>query len=99
MFKELDPLLHSQLRLAIMSLLISVEEADFVFLKQETGATAGNLSVQIDKLREAGYIDVEKTFQGKMPRTICRINPAGVEAFNQYVKALQAWLSRVSSLR
>lgn len=93
MFKELDPLLHSQLRLAIMSLLISVEEADFVYLKEQTGATSGNLSVQIDKLKEAGYIDVEKTFQGKMPRTICRVNPKGVEAFNKYVKDLQQYLN------
>jgi DNA-binding transcriptional ArsR family regulator len=92
MFKDLDPLLHSQLRLAIMSLLISVEEADFVFLKEETGATSGNLSVQIDKLREAGYIDVEKTFRRKMPRTVCRITQVGVESFNEYVKALQGYL-------
>jgi DNA-binding transcriptional ArsR family regulator len=92
MFEDLDPLLHSQLRLAIMSLLISVEEADFVFLKDETGATSGNLSVQIDKLREAGYIDVEKTFQRKMPRTVCRISQTGVEAFNEYVKALKSYL-------
>jgi DNA-binding PadR family transcriptional regulator len=92
MFKDLDPLLHSQLRLAIMSLLISVAEADFVFLKDETRATSGNLSVQIDKLREAGYIDVEKTFRRKMPRTVCRITQIGVEAFNEYVKALKGYL-------
>jgi DNA-binding transcriptional ArsR family regulator len=93
MFDDLNPLLHSQLRLAIMSLLLSVEEADFVYLKEQTRATAGNLSVQIDKLREAGYIDVEKTFQGKMPRTICRINRIGLEAFNEYVKALKGYLN------
>jgi DNA-binding PadR family transcriptional regulator len=75
-----------------MSLLIGVEEADFVYLKKETGATAGNLSVQIDKLQEAGYIHVEKTFRGKMPRTICRINRAGIDAFNEYVQALQGYL-------
>ena len=91
MFKELNPLLHSQLRLAVMSLLLGVEEADFVFLKEKTGATAGNLSVQIDKLNEAGYIEVEKTFQGKMPRTVCRITPKGIEAFDEYVKALQTY--------
>ncbi|MDR2679354.1 MAG: transcriptional regulator, partial [Tannerella sp.] len=85
MFEALDPLLHSQLRLAVMSLLIGVEEADFVFLRTETGATAGNLSVQIDKLNEAGYITVEKTFQGKMPRTVCRITPKGIDAFDTYV--------------
>jgi DNA-binding transcriptional ArsR family regulator len=92
MFKNLDPLLHSQLRLAIMSLLIGVEKADFVFLKSETGATSGNLSVQIDKLKEAGYIDVEKIFQGKKPRTVCRINKAGVEAFQEYVETLKEYL-------
>ena len=92
MFKDLDPLLPSQLRLAVMSLRIGVEEADFVFLKEKTKATSGNISVQIEKLKEAGYINVEKTFQGKMPRTICRITLKGVEAFNEYVKTLQTYL-------
>ena len=64
MFKALDPLLHSELRLAVMSILVGVESADFTFLKQQTGATSGNLSVQIDKLSQAGYIAVEKTFRG-----------------------------------
>lgn len=81
MFKELDPLLHSQLRLAVMSILLSVDEADFVYLKEKTQATAGNLSVQIDKLSEAGYIEVEKSFVGKKPRTACRITPVGKQAF------------------
>jgi DNA-binding PadR family transcriptional regulator len=91
MFKDLDPLLHSQLRLAIMSLLIGVEEADFVFLKNEIGATSGNLSVQIDKLNEAGYIEVTKTFQGKMPRTVCRITDKGIKAFETYVLDLKTY--------
>ena len=69
MFKELNPLLHSELRLAVMSILLGVESADFVFLREQTGATAGNLSVQIDKLARAGYIEIEKSFRGKMPRT------------------------------
>jgi DNA-binding MarR family transcriptional regulator len=94
MFKDLDPLLHSQLRLAVMSLLISVEEADFVYLKEQTGATSGNLSVQIDKLNEAGYIQVTKTFQGKMPRTICKITDTGVNAFDEYIKNLQTYIKR-----
>lgn len=64
MFNELDPLLHSQLRLAIISLLIGLEEAEFVYLKEKTKATAGNLSLQIDKLNSAGYINVKKRFQG-----------------------------------
>ncbi|MDR2683443.1 MAG: transcriptional regulator [Dysgonamonadaceae bacterium] len=94
MFKELDPLLHSQLRLAVMSLLIGVEEADFAFLKEKTGATSGNLSVQIDKLNEAGYLSVTKTFKGKMPCTTCKITEKGVAAFEQYVKALQSYIRK-----
>ncbi len=94
MFKELDPLLHSELRLAVMSVLLSVESADFGFLRQQTGATAGNLSVQIDKLSKAGYIGVEKTFLGKMPRTVCRITQTGVDAFEAYVAALQSYIKR-----
>jgi DNA-binding PadR family transcriptional regulator len=89
MFKELNPLLHSQLRLAIMSLLISVDEADFGYIKQETNATSGNLSIQIDKLCKAKYIEIEKTFRGKMPRTICRITPLGIEEFKNYIEALK----------
>ena len=92
MFKELNPLLHSELRLGVMSILISVEEADFVYLKQETKATAGNLSVQIDKLNKAEYIKVTKTFKGKMPCTLCRITPKGVEAFEEYVEALKTYI-------
>lgn len=92
MFKELDPLLHSELRLAVMSILISVEEADFVYLKEETKSTSGNLSVQIDKLEKAGYIEVAKTFRGKMPRTICKITQTGIEAFEKYVEALKSYI-------
>lgn len=92
MFKELDPLLHSQLRLAVMSILLSVEEADFVYLKEKTDATAGNLSVQIDKLSEAGYIEVQKSFVGKRPRTTCRITSAGREAFEKYIEALKGYI-------
>ena len=96
MFKELNPLLHSELRLGLMSILISVEEAEFTYLKQETKATAGNLSVQIDKLSKAGYIEVVKTFKGKMPCTLCRITPKGVEAFEEYVEALKTYIYRKS---
>jgi DNA-binding transcriptional ArsR family regulator len=94
MFKDLDPLLHSQLRLAVISLLVGVEEADFTFLKKNTGATSGNLSVQIDKLKSAGYIEVEKTFQGKMPHTICKMTDKGVNAFEMYVKNIQAYIKK-----
>ncbi len=92
MFKKLDPLLHSELRLAVMSLLVELEEADFVYLRENTQATAGNLSVQLDKLSAAGYISVEKTFEGKKPRTICRITPVGLKAFESYVDALKSYL-------
>ena len=93
MFPKLDPLLHSELRLAVMSVLAGVESADFTYLKARTGATAGNLSVQIDKLSTAGYITVEKGFKGKMPCTTCRITPQGMEAFDNYVNALKEYLS------
>lgn len=93
MFRELNPLLHSELRLAVMSILVSVESADFVYLRKQTGATAGNLSVQIDKLQKAGYINVEKGFNGRMPRTVCRITRQGVDAFEEYVKAISEYIS------
>ncbi len=92
MFKELNPLLHSELRLAVISLLISVESADFVYIKEQTKATAGNLSVQLDKLQKAGYINIEKGFKGKMPRTTCSITPKGISAFEEYVFALRSYL-------
>ena len=92
MFKKLDPLLHSELRLAVISMLVELEEADFVYLRESSKATAGNLSVQLDKLSEAGYITVEKTFEGKKPRTVCRITPVGLAAFEAYVEALKAYL-------
>ncbi|MDD2492299.1 MAG: transcriptional regulator [Bacteroidales bacterium] len=91
MFKELDPLLHSQLRLAVISLLISLEEADFVYLREKTASTAGNLSVQLEKLSEAGYIEVEKGYSGKRPRTTCRITDTGRKAFEDYVEALKSY--------
>ncbi|MCR5433299.1 MAG: transcriptional regulator [Bacteroidaceae bacterium] len=91
-FKPLDPLLHSELRLAVMSMLIDIEEAEFPYIREQTGATAGNLSVQIEKLSAAGYIEVEKTYKGRRPCTLCRITPKGIEAFRQYVEALQDYL-------
>jgi DNA-binding transcriptional ArsR family regulator len=91
MYKDLDPVLHSQLRLAIMSILISSEEADFVFIREKTGSTPGNLSVQIEKLKESGYIEVTKTFRGKMPRTICKITVNGIDAFEKYVETLKQY--------
>ena len=92
MFKELDPLLHSELRLGVMSILISVDSADFTYIRKETGATAGNLSVQLEKLSQAGYMTIEKGFSGKMPRTTCRITKEGIKAFKGYVEALQTYI-------
>ena len=92
MFKDLDPILHSQLRLAVISLLISVKEGEFTFIREKTNATAGNLSVQINKLKDAGYIDVTKQFKDNYPQTICRITPEGIKAFEEYVKSLQTYL-------
>jgi len=91
-FKELDPILHSQLRLAVISLLISVKEADFIFLKDKTGASAGNLSVQLQKLKEAGYLEIEKSFKDNYPLTNCKITKQGIKAFDNYVKSLKSYL-------
>jgi DNA-binding MarR family transcriptional regulator len=94
MFKDLDPILHSQLRLAVISLLMSVKEAEFTVLREKTNATAGNLSVQIQKLKEVGYIDVIKNFKDNYPRTVCRITPKGMDAFQEYVKNLQDYVGK-----
>lgn len=94
MFKDLDPLLHSQLRLSIISLLISVKEADFSFLKEKTGATAGNLSVQITKLAEADYITVKKEFRDNYPLTSCIITKRGIKAFEEYVAAIKQYIQK-----
>ena len=93
LFKDLDPVLHSQLRLAIISLLLRDHETEFTVLKEKTRASAGNLSVQINKLREAGYIDVIKDFKDNYPHTICKITHQGSKAFDLYVKSLQSYLS------
>lgn len=90
--KELNPLLHSQLRLAVVSILMSVEEADFVYLKTKTESTSGNLSVQLDKLRNAGYITISKSFEGKKPHTTCSMTDSGRAAFEEYVETLKEYL-------
>ena len=92
--KPLDPLLHSQLRLAIMSILVTVSEADFVYIKEKTNATAGNISVQIDKLSSAGYIKVTKSFRGKKPNTSCNITKAGIKAFEKYIDDLKGYFNQ-----
>ncbi len=88
-FKEIDPLLHSRIRLAIMSVLITVEEADFNYLKESTGATDGNLSTHISKLDKANYIEIHKLFIDKKPKTMCKISKIGRQAFSNYVKVLE----------
>jgi len=92
MFDNLDPLLHSQLRLGVMSLLMSVESAEFNYLKEKTNSTPGNLSVQLDKLSEAGYISIQKSFKGKKPLTTCTITPKGIKAFEAYVNVLKQYI-------
>lgn len=92
MFKELDPLLHSQLRLSVISILISVQEADFSFIKDKTEATAGNLSVQLTKLADAGYIELKKSFRDNYPLTTCKITKKGVNAFENYVDNLKQYI-------
>ena len=91
-FAPLDPLLHNQLRLAVMSLLMSVDEGDFTFLLERTGATRGNLSVQITKLKEAKYVEVRKSFKDNYPNTMCRLTPSGLKAFETYVEAIKHYL-------
>ena len=92
-FKDLDPLLHSQLRLAVMSLLVSVHEAEFTYLREETGSTAGNLSVQLQKLKDAGYVTIEKSFKNNYPQTMCKITEHGSKAFEKYIHDLQTYLN------
>jgi DNA-binding MarR family transcriptional regulator len=91
-YNELDPLLHSQLRLAVVSILVSVLEAEFTFLKEKTGSTAGNLSVQLEKLSNEGYISIEKSFRNKRPLTTCRITPKGIRQFESYVQSIQVYI-------
>lgn len=88
----LDPLLHSQLRLAIMSILMGVESADFTYIKEKTEATAGNLSVQLEKLSDAEYLTITKSFKGKRPNTSCKITRKGIAAFESYVEALKGYI-------
>jgi DNA-binding MarR family transcriptional regulator len=94
MFKPLDPLLHAELRLAVMSLLISVKEAEFKYLKEKTGATSGNMSVQLNKLAEAGYVDIVKSYRNNYPLTTCSITTKGLNAFQVYVDSLKSYIDQ-----
>jgi DNA-binding MarR family transcriptional regulator len=93
-FAPLDPILHNQLRLAIISLLLTVEEADFTYLLEKTGATRGNVSVQVTKLKHAGYINVQKGFKDNYSHTSCSITSVGLKAFETYVKAIKGYLGK-----
>ena len=92
-FLPLDPLLNNELRLAIISILMSADSADFTYIKNTTKATSGNISVQIDKLAKAKYTNVKKGYKGKVPQTICRITPQGVQALADHVEALKSYLN------
>ena len=93
MYKDLDPLLHSQLRLAIISMLVASEKVEFTHIVEETKAAAGNISIQIKKLQEASYIKVEKTFQNNYPKTLLSITDKGVKAFESYVNDLKKYIN------
>ena len=93
MFKDLDPILHSQLRLSIVSILMTVDEANFTFIQETTKAAAGNISIQIKKLQEAGYVKVEKTFKNNYPNTSISITSKGTKAFEDYVSNLKKYIS------
>jgi len=93
MYKDLDPLLHSQLRLTIISMLVTSEKVEFTYIKEETKAAAGNISIQIKKLQEAGYINVEKTFKNNYPNTMISITKKGIEAFEDYVNNLKKYIN------
>jgi DNA-binding HxlR family transcriptional regulator len=91
-FKDLDPILHSQLRLSIVSLLVGLEEAEFVYLKEKTNTSAGNLSLQLDKLQKAGYVSIKKGFKGKYPVTTCKLTAKGLKAFERYVATIKSYI-------
>ncbi len=92
MFKELDPILHSQLRLSIVSLLVGLDEAEFVYLKEKTNTSAGNLSLQLDKLQKVGYVSIKKGFKGKYPVTTCKLTAKGLKAFERYVTTIKSYI-------
>jgi len=90
---QLNPIIHSRIRLAVLSILISVKEADFNYLKKTIETTDGNLSVNLSKLEESGYISIKKSFRGKKPLTTCAISQKGKKAFSEYVNALETYVN------
>ncbi len=89
---ELDRMIHEPARLLIVTILSTVESADFLFLQRETGLTKGNLSAHLSKLEDAGYVRIQKTFKGKLPLTICKLTAAGTKAVTQYRQQLQSFM-------
>ena len=89
---ELDRLIHEPARLLIVTILSTVESADFLFLQRETGLTKGNLSAHLSKLEDAGYVKIQKTFKGKLPLTVCKLTAAGTKAVTQYRQQLQSFM-------
>jgi len=93
MYTDLDPIIHSQLRLAILSMLVTSGKVEFTHIKEETKAAAGNISIQIKKLQEAGYINVEKTFKNNYPKTMLSMTDKGVKAFESYLNNLKKYIN------
>jgi len=99
MFKELDPVLHSQVRLAIMSILIGVKTAEFSYLLENINTTKGNMSFQLNKLHEADYIEIKKSFKGKYPLTTCEITNKGIEAYDNYINAISDYFKEYKLIK
>ena len=93
MFNDLDPILHSQLRLSIVSILMTVDEANFTFIQETTKAAAGNISIQIKKLQEAEYVKVKKSFKNNYPKTTISMTSKGIKAFEDYVTNLKKYIN------
>jgi len=91
-FAELDPIIHSRARLAVLSILISLKKADFNYLKKTIGTTDGNLSIHLSKLEQAGFVSIEKSFRGKKPLTTCSVTEKGRNAFLKYLKTLDGYI-------
>jgi len=99
MFNDLDPVLHSQVRLAIMSILIGVKSAEFSFLLENINTTKGNLSFQLNKLKEAEYIEIRKTFRRNYPLTTCEITKKGIDAYEIYINSISEYFKGFKTIK
>jgi DNA-binding MarR family transcriptional regulator len=95
---DMDRLIHEPARLLIVTILSTVESADFLFLQRETELTKGNLSAHLSKLEEAGYVKIQKTFKGKLPLTVCKLTADGRKAFAQYRQQLQEFIQKTAEV-